>query len=527
MNESSPRRSCLIQLFSRSLLAAFCAAAVLVALPDPALAQDADADVIAKATQLNKEAVAAYQAHKNDDAKRLLRQALDLCDASGLSQHPIKARTLVHFGIVLIGSGRQRELGIKQFRKALEIEPEIGLTKALVTPDLQQAFDEAKKGDKGETKADKGEAKTDTKAEAKPEGTGEESAEETTPPASVTPAPEPPAPSPAAAPEPGEPPVPSAGLDHEPVTRAKPGAAISITVNIDPGLQFEKLVLAYRPNGASDYLGREMKQVDPGIYSAEIPVRATTGTLVAYYIEAQDKNGDPVAARGSADKPMVIMLGEPRVAKKPSKGDDDGDGDDDDDDDGDGNGSKFFVGLLVGSGAGYASGKGDNDLSQTYSSGSIALAQAAQISPEVGYWIKPDFMLSLQVRYQIVTGPTGFKDPVPGTVFHHPANFALAAFAKATWMLGHGRLRPLLSLALGGGQIRHVVKHPVLKDCGQDRQTDCIDTIAGGPVLAGGGAGIMYSLSPNVALLAVANAQVGAPDFTFNLDANIGAAFGF
>ena len=42
--------------------------------------------------------------------------------------------------------------------------------------------------------------------------------------------------------------------------------------------------------------------------------------MVAYYIEAQNKNGDPVAARGSADKPLVIMIGEPRVAKKPSEG---------------------------------------------------------------------------------------------------------------------------------------------------------------------------------------------------------------
>ena len=62
-----------------------------------------NSDAIAKATQLNKDALAAFQAHKIDEAKRLLKQALDLCDASGLDQHPIKARTLVHFGMVLIG----------------------------------------------------------------------------------------------------------------------------------------------------------------------------------------------------------------------------------------------------------------------------------------------------------------------------------------------------------------------------------------------------------------------------------------
>ena len=514
MNESRSGLSSLICRARRARLWVVLALTLTAWGARPARAQDADADAIAKATQLNKEAVVAYQAHKTDEAKRLLRQALDLCDASGLSQHPIKARTLVHFGIVLIGGSRQRELGIKQFRKALEIEPEIGLTKALVTPDLQQAFDEAKHGDKGEAaKPDK----TD-----KPEAPGDEPAEETAP-APTAPPPEPPAPAPSAA-EPGDAPVPSTGLDHEPVTHAQPNTAISITVTVDAGLKFDKIVLAYRPNGAADYLGRELKQVDPGIYAAEIPQRATSGTLVAYYLEAQDKNGDPVAARGSADKPLVIMLGEPRVSKKSAKNEDEGDDDDDEDDEGE-NGSKFFVGLMVGSGAGYASGNGDNDLATQYSSGGIALAQTVQISPELGYWIRPDLMLSLQVRYQYITGPTGFKDAEGN--FHHPANFALAAFARTTWMLGHGRLRPLLSLALGGGQIRHVVKHPTLKNCGEDRQTACIDTIAAGPVLAGGGAGIMYSLSPRFALLAIANMEIGAPDFTFNLDANIGAAIGF
>jgi hypothetical protein len=309
------------------------------------------------------------------------------------------------------------------------------------------------------------------------------------------------------------------------VTRARPGTAISITVNVEEGLKFQKLVLAYRPNGSANFLGREMTQVDPGIYSAEIPARATSGTMVAYYIEAQDQNGDPVAARGSDTKPLVIMLGEVRVANKGDKGSDKADDDDDDDDDDDENSSKFFTGIMIGSGAGYATGNGDLDRRTSYSSGGIALAQAVHIAPEFGYWLRPDIMLSLQMRYQYITGPTEIKDAA-GQVFH-PANFALAFFAKATWMLGHGTFHPLLSLALGGGQIRHVVKHPTLKDCGLDMNSSCIDTIAAGPVLAGAGAGIMYTLTPHVALLAVANTQIGAPNFTFNLDGNIGAAYLF
>jgi hypothetical protein len=60
-----------------------------------------------------------------------------------MDQHPITARTHVHFGVVAIVGFKQREVGLKQFRKALEIEPDIKLTKSLVTPELQDAFEEA------------------------------------------------------------------------------------------------------------------------------------------------------------------------------------------------------------------------------------------------------------------------------------------------------------------------------------------------------------------------------------------------
>ena len=132
-------------------------------LASAARAQDDSSDntdAIAKATQLNKDALAAFQAHKTDEAKRLLKQALDLCDASGLDQHPIKARTLVHFGMVLIGGQKQRDPAIKQFKKALAIEPGIGLTKSVATPEMQSAFDEARKAGAA--------AAADTQSETKP-----------------------------------------------------------------------------------------------------------------------------------------------------------------------------------------------------------------------------------------------------------------------------------------------------------------------------------------------------------------------
>ena len=336
--------------------------------------------------------------------------------------------------MVLIGGQKQRDLGIKQFKKALAIEPSIGLTKSVATPEMQSALDEARKGGgaaAADTPADAKPTPPDTDAtpagDATPSG-GDDNAAATAP---EPPPPPPPPPPPAAEPEtPAEPAVPSTGLDHEAVTRGRPNVAISINVNVDQGLKFDKIVLAYRPNGASDYLGREMKQVDPGIYSAEIPARATSGTMVAYYIEAQNANGDPVAARGTAEKPLVIMIGEPRVVKKQAKNSDDDDGDDDDDDDE--NAPRYFIGLGIGSGFGYAKGNGDNDAGTLYSSGGIATAQAVQFTPELGYWIRPDLMLSVQIRYQMVTGTTEWVDPGPMGHTHKAINYALAGFAKAT-----------------------------------------------------------------------------------------------
>jgi hypothetical protein len=112
-----------------------------VAVPGQAAAQDQAA--VNKVTNLNKKALDAYNQQDYDTARNLLKEALELCDSAGLQQHPITARTHVHFGVVAIVGFKNREVGLKQFKKALEIEPDIKLTKSLVTPELQDAFEEA------------------------------------------------------------------------------------------------------------------------------------------------------------------------------------------------------------------------------------------------------------------------------------------------------------------------------------------------------------------------------------------------
>ncbi len=116
----------------------------LLAAPAAVVAAPAgDPAAVARVTELNRKALAAYSQKDYDTAKDLLRQALQTCADAGLDQHPITARTYIHFGAVAIVGFKEREAGIKQFKKALEIEPDIKLTKSIVTPELQDAFEQA------------------------------------------------------------------------------------------------------------------------------------------------------------------------------------------------------------------------------------------------------------------------------------------------------------------------------------------------------------------------------------------------
>ena len=134
---------CFSRSWSVSALVFLIAFAFFSAQSAPAHAQDANPDVLSKVTKLNKKALDAYQKRDYDGARDFLKEALDLCKSSGLEKHPIRARTEIHVGIVLITGYKQRDAGIKHFKTALQIQPDIQLTKSVATPALQDAFEEA------------------------------------------------------------------------------------------------------------------------------------------------------------------------------------------------------------------------------------------------------------------------------------------------------------------------------------------------------------------------------------------------
>src|SRR5262249_49365011 len=155
---------------------------------------------------------------------------------------------------------------------------------------------------------------------------------------------------------------------------------------------------------------------------------------------------------------------------------------------------RYFVAMLAGGGFGYATGNGDTNADVPINPAGMALAGVGQIAPEAGYWLNSSLMLSVQLRYELITGTT---DIVVGSKTYHTANYAFPAFATATWKFGDSntKLHPFFALAAGGGRIRHVVsyKHQSLV-CGTTPGNPpspiyCVDTIGAGPVLLGPGGG--------------------------------------
>ena len=181
-------------------------------------------------------------------------------------------------------------------------------------------------------------------------------------------------------------------------------------------------------------------------FGAEIPASATSGNLVAYYIEAEDEDEDTVASAGSEDCPFTISL-------SGGGGGDDDDDDDDDDEDGDEDdggaaGPPIYLSLMGGLGVGYATGNGEINADNKVNPAGFAPSSAGQVVLEGGYFISPALRLSAQVRLQFVSGPT----PVDLTKLGRtgcgsdnicsPVPTALAAFARASWFFGSGTSGP-------------------------------------------------------------------------------------
>ena len=468
---------------ARGVLGVLLCGLLICGVSRPAGAQTNKDDLAATVAKLNKKDMDEYANLNFEAARKILKDALDFCREAGLDQHPVTARTNMHLGVVSLTGFKQRDVAAGFFRKALEIQPDIKLTRSLANPEIQAAFDEVvaamtKAGKLGKTDANGGGG-----AAAAGGGTGAPSA------------------------SPGG---PDTGISHEPVTRSAQGQPVPIAVTIDPGLNADKVVLSYRPAGTSAFVAQDLTEATPGNFAGAIPAAATGGGQVAYLIEAE-KGGLPVASLGSRMNPLLVTLAGPAALGLDRSGRREG-----------GAASRkgqtgsLYVGVAVGTGLGWATGTSEMNAAHKTDPSGFAPAQIVHVAPEFGYFLRPDLLLSVQARIQFLSGLT----PCAGC--SSPPSTAVAAFAKLTWLFGDDRLRPYVSGAVGGGRIRYAAKFPQYTDCGSDGATTCVESIPSGSVMLGPGAGIVYALTPGFGLIAGANSQLGFPTFTFNLDFNVG-----
>jgi hypothetical protein len=458
---------------------------VVLTTSSTARAAAEDSAAVEKVTKLNKKAVDEYQNLNFEEARKLLKSAVEICNQSGLENHPVTARTYIHLGIVTFTGFKQRDEAIKQFRKALEVQEDIKLDKILATPEVQEVYDEAVEQRKADLAATK-------KPPTEPKPAGE-------------------------------------GIEHEPVTQSRQGSPITIKASVDSSLGAKKVVLSFSADGADDFAEKEMKEDSPGTFVAEIPASATQGGRVDYFIEALGDNDAALASKGSEKNTLKIAMlgpnGQPLVPairkgkKPPEKPADES--------------PTLFFGLSIGSGVGWTTGKGEvNATNNVVNPAGFEMSRLLHFAPEVGYYISPDLLLSVQLRFQLITGVTeyhsGMNNPPGGCGSDDvcPAGkYAFAGFAKASYFFGEGDLRTYISGDLGLGTIRHVATFESNPICGSDQHTTCVDTVPSGPVFVGAGVGIMYNVSPAFALTLGTNALLGFTKFTFHVDLNAGVAF--
>jgi hypothetical protein len=469
-------------------------AGVVLALAGSTRAAEQDDGTLNQVVELNKKALTLYEALDMEGAAATLGQALALCTSAKLDSHPTAARTHIHLGVVYVSGLKNRQLGLSEFRKALAIDAKIKITKSLINPEVQDAFAEAQA------------IATVLQGGARPLPfpTGQEVPMRTTP---------------------------AEGLDYEithpTVTEAMRNRAITIKAQVPPGLGAAKVMLAYRAEAGDDFLARDMLPVEnaPSWFQANIPVEATQGKEVDYYIEAQNADDQALVHSGTPEAPhrigltSEIALDENVATPPPEAGKDPGEGP-----------SGLWFVLAVGSGGGYYRGSPEMNPDDTsappkpiHVSG-FGLAQLMHLAPEIGYFQSDHLILSAQGRFQFVTGA---EDVHLGQKTYQPAKMAFAGLVKATWLMGNPRkrLHPFLSVQAGAGQIRQSIRTPAnanLTGCAGG--PTCKDTVHGGVGLAGIGTGFTYKLNEMVRAYAALSVLVGVPNFMVEADLNVGLA---
>jgi hypothetical protein len=508
---------------------------------------------IEKLVQMNKKALDDYDTLEWDAAKKTLLDALVAGKKAGLDNHPVMARTYVHLGAVYVTGFKNRDKAIQSFSRALEIDPNIQLSKGIATADVNDAFAEAKRSRGGG--AGGGEPPPPAKKRRGPvmEGdSGEDGA----------PAPKKKAPPPKSSTsddddsEERDLPVKIQALDCPNEDEAILERPATLRCAVAPNLPVAKVFLMYKEAGKEDYTELQMTKSPKGWYVGKIPKKAVTGKSVPYYFEGRNAAGKPIVVNGEKGSPNLLLLMEEDAYREAKQKRDEGQalGEDVENpleqQEGPVKQSRlggkredvgldtrfgkrsWWIGIGVGSGFGYAKGDGlesvnrspdmaFNDLRRDFQAGG-AWAGYGHFAPEIGFMLTPNVALSVEGRFQYIQQPAKYA--------RFTARGALSGLAKLMVYTKQSQVRFFGTALLGGGEgFRFIVKPVSSANCQPDlcNITDFQDTVRGGPIVGGAGAGFYYEASKRVSVVVEAHALAGFPTFSMVVDGNLALQFNF
>ncbi len=500
-----------------------------------------DQAVIDKLVQMNKKALDDYDTLDFEAAKKRLLDALMTGKKAGLDNHPVLARTYIHLGAVYITGFRDRQKGLQSFGRALDIDPNIQLSKGIESTEVVAAFGEAQRSHTAGAAAAAAAPAAPAASKSKRHGPSPDAEGEEAPPSAPKPAKHPVAAS--NDDEGNEPdlPVHINALDCPTPDEAIIDKPLLLRCAVAANLPVAAVVLAYRAPGKDGYTETVMTRSPKGWLQAKIPKKAVTGKSIQFYFEGRNANGKPVVANGGPDSPNIVLLVEESSRGETSSA---GAAEEDENPLADEEGPrrrhlrlghvdkdlegldtrygkrKWWIGLGLGTGYGYAKGKGFEAVNlspdpqfhalQTEFQPGLAWAGLGHLAPELGYAFNPDIAVSLEGRVQYIGQPSQYSK--------FGARGAISVLAKLLFYTRQNQFRLFGSVLAGGGEGFRFIVYP---DEGQkNKYTDFKDTILGGPVVAGLGGGVYYELSKAVSAVGEIHGLAGFPTFSMVLDFN-------
>lgn len=504
---------------------------------------------------LNREALADHEKGQYEAAKAKLEEAIKAGEGAQLDRHPLLARTHLHLGIVYTEGLKNREEGVAQMATAVRIQPDIKITKSLSSASVRRAFIDAREQARRPATATPAPAPAPTaspepprtiaekpgrgrkpteagKAKSKGNTAGTSAAPATTPsapPAAATPA-APSAPpvaaTPAAAPV-LEPPLPSSLPTpvYCPEPLVTPGADVPIRCGIRPALRANSVILFYRAPGGEAFTEVPLERSKRGWFTGNIPAAAIPGVSLQWYVEARAAGGKAVGNNGDGSSPNLLLLRAPTAGAvsdtdEPTSLEEENPLEAIEKEQRESTIHRrsfgaYWAGLSLGSGYGWHPTRTLEFRTEKEAAAGTSSGGLLHLGPELGYQWSERLGFSVQLRYQIIP-EEGSGDLTKG----HPAKSAFAVLARAHYYLGDGNLQGFGTANLGAGQgFRLVIPpNPVVKRN---------DTIDGGPVVVGAGAGGLYHFNKNFAWTLEVRGLIGVPHIAAVAELNTGAQLSF